>query len=382
MIARFITPEIKQSKKSVLLLGPRQVGKSTLLESLKPDLIINLALEGEFLKFTSNPNELENRIEELNPRSIMIDEVQRLPSLLNTIQVLIDQKKGRRFYLSGSSARKLKRGSANLLPGRLFNYRLGPLSCLELNFKMDTIRALEVGSLPEPYTESRPHSEKLLRSYTATYLREEILAEALTRQIQGFSRFLRTAAENSGRFLDFSKLASKSKVNRSAARRYYELLEDTLICDRVDAYQNDKIDLVKHPKFFFFDNGVVNGVLENFKASVDRKGILMEHLFYNQLKNTGYCLDKEVQVSHFRTRNGLEVDFIVEYGGRHCLVEVKSDSPSDAELRPITAARQYFPDSTECFVAIAGNENRRVHGVRILHWQEVVRAIFGLKTIL
>ena len=308
-------PNIK-IKKGILLLGPRQVGKSTLLESLKPDLIIDLALESEFLKFTINSDELESRIAEQKPKLALVDEVQRLPSLLNTIQVLVDKNKKLRFFLSGSSARKLRRGSANLLPGRLFNYRLGPLSCLELDFNMNTQRALEVGSLPEAYTEPRAHAEKLLRSYTATYLKAIILAESLTRQIQGFSRFLHTAAENSGQFLDFSKMASKAKVNRSSARRYYELLEDTLVCDRVDAYSNDKFDLVKHPKYFYFDNGVVNGVLENFKISTDRKGILMEHLFFNQLKNTSYCLDNEIRISHFRTRNGLEVDFVIENKGR------------------------------------------------------------------
>jgi len=208
---------------------------------------------------------------------------------------------------------------------------------------MNTRRALEVGCLPEAYVEERIHAEKLLRSYTATYLREEILAESLTRQIQGFSRFLQTAAENSGQFLDFSKLAGKAKINRSAARRYYELLEDTLICDRMEAYSNEKYDLVKHPKFFFFDNGVVNGVLENFNASVDRKGLLMEHLFFNQLKNTSYCLDREIRISHFRTRNGLEVDFVIESLGRTFLVEVKSGSPAPAELAPLLNARRYFP---------------------------------------
>lgn len=359
-------------------MGPRQVGKSTLLESLKPDLIINLALEEEFLKFTTNPGELEARIAEQRPDSILVDEVQRLPSLLNTIQVLIDQNKKMRFYLSGSSARKLRRGSANLLPGRLFNYRLGPLSCIELNFKMDTERALEVGSLPEAYLEERSHTEKLLRSYTATYLREEILAEALTRQIQGFSRFLRTAAESSGQFLDFSKMAAKAKVNRSAARRYYELLEDTLVCDRVDAYSSDEFDLVKHPKYFFFDNGVVNGVLENFKASADRKGFLLEHLFFNQLKNTSYCLDRAVHISHFRTRNGLEVDFVVECDGRTFLIEVKSNSPSVSELAPLITARRYFPTTIECLVACSKTEDKKIQGIRILSWQGVIRAIFDL----
>ncbi len=378
MINRFISGSIKKSKKSVLLLGPRQVGKSTLLQSLKPDLILNLANEQEFLNFTSNPAELEERIDEARPNSILIDEVQRLHSLLNTVQVLIDQNKKIQFYLSGSSARKLRRGSSNLLPGRLFNYRLGPLSCLEFDFKMNTTQALEIGTLPEAFTTDRKHSEKLLRSYTATYLQEEILAEALTRQIQGFSRFLKTAAEASGQFLDFSKMAAKAKVNRTAARRYYELLEDTLLCDRVDAYSSDQFDLVKHPKFYFFDNGVVNGVLENFKASPDRKGALLEHLFFNQLKNTSYCLDQTIQISHFRTRNGLEVDFVVEHRGKIFLVEVKSQSPAASELSPLIAAKKYFPASAECFVACGKTEPKKIQEIRILEWQEVVRNIFDL----
>ncbi len=373
MITRFIGRQLQHSKKSILLLGPRQVGKSTLIESLTPDMSVNLASEEEFLKFTTNPSELEARMDELAPTTVFIDEVQRLPSLLNTIQVLIDRNKKIKFFLSGSNARKLKRGSANLLPGRLFNYRIGPLSCLEFDFKLDSVRALELGSLPEAYTIQRDDAEKLLRSYTATYLQEEILADSLTRQIQGFSRFLKTAAENSGRFLDFSKMASQAKVNRSAARRFYELLEDTLICDRVEAFPSEQLDLVKHPKYFFFDNGIVNGVLGNFKASADRRGLLLEHLFFNQLKNTSYCLDQDILIYHFRTRNGLEVDFVVEYNGQQYLIEVKSSSPSASELKPLLAAQVYFPPATKCFVACLKTENKKVNGIRILNWQEVIK---------
>ncbi len=215
-----------------------------------------------------------------------------------------------------------------------------------------------------------------MRSYTSSYLKEEILAESLTRQIQGFSRFLQTAAQSSGQLLDFSKLATKAKVNRSAARRYYELLEDTLICDRVDAFELASADLVKHPKFYFFDNGVVNGVLENFKASADRVGLLMEHLFFNQLKNTSYCLDRDIKIHHFRTRNGLEVDFVLEVNKRLCLVEVKASPPAVSELGPMQAARKYFPKSVECFVACGKPEKKMVDGIRILNWQMVIRELF------
>lgn len=380
MLTRLVSSQLESSQKSVLLLGPRQVGKSTLLESLKPDLIINLANEAEFLSFASNPSELEQRLSETSPKTVFIDEIQRLPNLLNTIQSLIDQKKvKRKFYISGSSARKLKRGSANLLPGRLFNYRMGPLSCAELDFKMNTTKALETGCLPEAYTESREHAEKLLDSYTATYLREEILAESLTRQIQGFSRFLQNAAYSSGQLLDFSKLAAKAKVNRTAARRYFELLEGTLLCDKVEAYQIENADLVKHPKYYFFDIGVVNAVLKNFKASDDRSGLLMEHLFFNQLKNTAYALDQHLDISFFRTRNGLEVDFIIEIKGRTILVEVKAGgAPTSTELNPINQVKKYFDKKVEAYVACGKNENKKINDIRILGWQQVIKEIFNL----
>jgi predicted AAA+ superfamily ATPase len=186
------------------------------------------------------------------------------------------------------------------------------------------------------------------------------------------------AAERSGQFLDFSKLATKAKVNRSAARRFFELLEDTLICDRLDACDIEGADLVKHPKYFFFDVGVVNGVLQNFKASADRRGVLMEHLFFNQIKNVGYCLDKELEISHFRTKNGLEVDFVVKRGTRYFLIEVKSSSPAFSELGPLLKARKYFPPSTECFVACAKSDRKKIQGVRVLEWQQVIKEIYGI----
>jgi predicted AAA+ superfamily ATPase len=150
-----------------------------------------------------------------------------------------------------------------------------------------------------------------------------------------------------------------------------------LICDLVEAHQSDDIDLVKHPKYFFFDIGVVNGVLENYKASEERNGLLMEHLFFNQLKNHSYCFDKKIDISHFRARNGLEVDFVIEIDGRTILVEVKSSSPSESELSPLINVRRYFSAATECFVACAKSEARKIRGIRILGWQEVIKEIFG-----
>ncbi|MBN2573096.1 MAG: AAA family ATPase, partial [Deltaproteobacteria bacterium] len=183
---------LADSPKSVLLLGPRQTGKSTLMLGLGPDLVVDLARETELLAFAANPGELEQRIAARSPRTVFIDEVQRLPSLLNTVQAILDEAKakGRRlkFFLTGSSARKLRRGQANLLPGRVLTYRLGTLSAAEIGDTFDARRAMELGTLPEPYLEpQRATAEKLLSSYAGTYLREEVQAEALSRSLEGFS---------------------------------------------------------------------------------------------------------------------------------------------------------------------------------------------------
>jgi predicted AAA+ superfamily ATPase len=246
-----------------------------------------------------------------------------------------------------------------------------------MDFKFEGKKALELGCLPEPYlATNRSFSEKLLRSYVGTYLQEEILAESLVRQVHGFSRFLNVAAENSGKLLDFSKFASKSKVNRSAARRFYEILEDTLICDKVDPYFCEDADMVKHPKYYLFDIGVVNGLLGNFIASPDRIGLLFEHLFFNQLKNTSYSIDKDIKISHFRTRGGLEVDFIVEIDGRIVAVELKVSEPSNSELLPLKMLDQYIKQPVEKYVACLNVKPKKIQEIEILDWQTVIRKIF------
>ncbi len=381
MITRLIYHEILKSPKSILILGPRQVGKSTLLHSLMPDISINLADQSEFISFTTNPEELSSRIAQAKAKTVFIDEIQRIPELLNSIQVIIDQKKQKvKFYLSGSSARKLRRGSANLLPGRLFNYRLGPLSCLELECKMDSSKALSVGCMPEPYfMKSQEFATKLLGSYTGAYLQEEIINEALVRQVHGFSRFLKVVAENSGRFLDFSKLANKSKVNRSAARRYYELLEDTLICEKLEAFSSDdEADLVRHPKYYLFDVGIVNAVLDNFKVSQDRIGHLFEHLFFNQLKNSSFASDLKIEISHFRTRGGLEVDFIIKIKNRIIAIEVKTSEPSSEDLNSLKNIDKYLSGKiSEKYVACLNCAPKKIRGISILPWQQVIKQIFS-----
>jgi len=378
---RTLGPLLARSKKSVLLLGPRQTGKSTLMASLAPHLSINLAHEATYLEFARNPRELEERLAATprprGLRSIFIDEIQRLPSLLNTIQALLDAPDGRlRFLLTGSSARKLRRGQANLLPGRIHTYALGPLTSGELGHRLDVRDALATGTLPgilaDPDVESR---RKTLRAYAATYLREEIQAESLTRNLEGFARFLGIAAEWSGHHLDLSKLAAAAQVPRQSTVRFFEILEDTLIVRRAEPFARSPTRrLVQHPKFFFFDVGVRNGLLGNFTTSADRIGSLFEHLVFSQLAASAAAYDRDVRLSSYRTEHGGEVDVVVELDRRTWAIELKASRTVGAtDLRGLASFRQFYVRPHESRVWYLGDVTRVVDGVTVQPWQEGLR---------
>ena len=202
-------------------------------------------------------------------------------SMKFAIQALLDEHRTRlRFLLSGSSARKLRRGQANLLPGRIHSYQLGPIVSAELDYQMPTERILSLGSLPGILTDLEEGSaQKTLRTYGATYLKEEIQAEALSRNIEGFARFLKVVTSWSSELVDFSKVASLAGISRQTATRYFEILEDTLIFHRIEPFaKSARIRLVQHPKYYIFDVGVLNGLLGNFICSDDRIERLFETL--------------------------------------------------------------------------------------------------------
>jgi predicted AAA+ superfamily ATPase len=371
-IPRNISKSIKKYPKSILLLGPRQVGKSTLIKSLKPDLSINLSDELEYLNYSSDPAELKRIISLSKPKTVYIDEIQRLPSLLNTIQSIVDSNKKIRFFLTGSSARKLRRGGANLLPGRLLTYQLGPLVASELNYKVDTFKALELGMLPEAYlTKNRDFVVKLLRSYAGTYLKEEIKAEALVRNLESFARFLNEIILSVGLFVDYSKLSKKAKISRHAVPRYFEILEDTMIGNRINAFSEaDRNDLIKHPKFYLFDNGVYNALLGNHIASIDRKGILAEQLIINQILFSAWSKDLDIELYSFRTRNGIEVDLVVRLNGFLIAVEIKSsDNINSEDLDGLIEFKNRVPRCKSLYLLHLGQSAKNIGLVKIRPWQ-------------
>jgi predicted AAA+ superfamily ATPase len=383
VIKRALGDILAGARKSFLLLGPRQTGKSTLVSSLKPTLAVNLAHEGTYLEFARNPRELEERLAALpaarGQQTIFVDEIQRLPSLLNTIQTLLDASSPRyRFFLTGSSARKLRRGKANLLPGRIFTYQMGPIVSRELDYNLDTGQALAHGTLPGILVENDRYArEKTLSSYAATYLKEEVQAEALARNLEGFARFLSVTAEYAGQFLDLSKLAADAQVARQSAVRYFEVLEDCLIVHRLAPFaKSARRRLVQHPRYYFFDPGTLNGLLGNFTVSPDRIGNLFEHLIFTQIVHTTLALDKRTHLASYRTEHGAEVDFIFTSNGETIAIESKASrnvGPSD--LRGLASFAEYYGKSHRAMVFYLGAHRRKIGNVEVFPWQEGLREI-------
>ena len=234
MYERRLSGVLRSSPRSVLLLGPRQVGKSTLLAALQPDLTLNLARPSTFRDFVSHPERLERELAAApaSTETVFIDEVQRVPALLDAVQVLLDQRPPRfRFLLSASSARKLRHGRANLLPGRVHVHYLHPLLAGEIGADFDLNRALAHGTLPGIYTEPDPATRAAdLRAYADTYLREEVQAEALVRHVGGFARLLDLVAASSGRIVNTHALCKDAGLGYETARRYLEISTGSRRC--------------------------------------------------------------------------------------------------------------------------------------------------------
>jgi predicted AAA+ superfamily ATPase len=374
MFERLLTRQIQGGRRSVLVLGPRQVGKSTLLASLAPDITLNLASPAEFRDYATHPERLEDELRGAGKsvRTVFIDEVQRVPALLDLLQVIIDESPRRfRFLLSGSSARKLKRGRANLLPGRLHVHHLHPLLAGELggHFKLD--RVLAHGTLPGIYSEPDAATREAdLRSYVDIYLHEEVQAEALVRDIGGYGRLLELAAVSSGRILNVNALCRDAGLSYETARRYIEVLEDTLLMFRVPAWSgSDRASLVSHPKLFMFDLGVRNALLRRplDKPLDDERGVLLEHLVaYELYRRLGSSLPRAA-LYYYRTRHGVEVDFILEVDRELWGIEVKASRRVErGVLKGMTSMGERTRRLKRKIVVFLGPRRQRIDDVEIL----------------
>ncbi len=327
MLDRLITPRLLKGRKSVLLLGPRQVGKSTLCRSLKPTKTINLADEALYMRYSKDPGRLLRELASISGKGIVvIDEIQRIASLLNSIQAHMDENASHRFILTGSSARKLKRGGANLLPGRIVLEHLDPLSFWELGQQFDLARCLSVGTLPGVYLDEQ-EGPAVLSTYAQVYLREEIQAEALVKNMGAYARFLDAAAEASGDWINYSKLASDTELPKETIRRFYDILEETLVAFRLPAFSPKKSHrhVTQRDRFLFFDVGVRNALLgihtqilsPSEKGKLFEQWLILQCLFFARANQKGW------KFSSYRTDSGMEVDLIIDIGPKFLAIECK-----------------------------------------------------------
>jgi predicted AAA+ superfamily ATPase len=359
MYARLL--DIARSKHSVFLLGPRQVGKTSLIKAtLKPDLYVNLLLQKEYLRYAKDPSLLTAEVKVIAQKKksplIVVDEIQRCPELLNEIHSMIESDIKPRFVMTGSSARKLKRTGVNLLGGRAIKKNLFPLTHGEIGSTFVLSDALRFGTLPSLVLESDTTEKiQLLQSYVETYLKEEVQQEAITRNIPAFARFLELAAFENGNLLNFNNIARDVGVGSKTIKDYFQILEDTLIGFFLLPYTRSHRDkLVKHPKFYFFDPGVVSALKSTLSSELipgtPPYGHAFEHWCILEIQRLLAYRNKEARIHFFKTNDGTEIDLIIEMNNEVWAIEIKSSShPTGSDLRGLKSfVKDHKPNFAIC----------------------------------
>ncbi len=335
MIPRILNLPFKRN--SVFLFGPRQVGKSTLVKHLLAEenyLEIDLLKNDVLLKYKANPELLRSEIEFLARKTdrvyVFIDEVQKCPEILDEVHWLIERFGKQLFFiLTGSSARKLKKSSVNMLAGRAWQFFLFPFTHLELGDRFNLRNVLLKGSLPPVIDDQTEDAFRTLNSYVQVYLKEEILNEAIVRNIGAFSRFLDIAADQSGKIVNYSTIARDTGVSSKTIKGYYQILEDTLVAIRLEPFlKSARKRLIMHPKYYLFDTGVINAV--NGRISISSVtgssiyGMLFEHFIILEVYRLIHYAEKPYRIFHWRSSHGAEVDLIIESADILWAIEIKS----------------------------------------------------------
>jgi len=320
--------------KSCFLFGPRQTGKTTLIKhSLKPDFFYNLLESDTYLSLSQNPARLRQEI--TKPHSlVVIDEIQKIPSLLNEVQLLIEELKTK-FLLTGSSARKLRQGGENLLGGRARHRHMHPLTYHELGKNFDLLKALNQGLIPSIYFSDAPQED--LASYIGDYLQEEIAHEGLTRNIPAFSRFLEVAALCNGQIINFSNIGNDAQVPRTTIHEYFQILKDTLIAHELEPWKKTKKRKpLSTSKFYLFDIGVIRHLQSSSPLRIKSPefGIAFESYLFHELQT--YCdYTQKGRLHYWRSTSNFEVDFIIN---DEVAIEVKGkENITDKDLAGLKA---------------------------------------------
>lgn len=370
MYSRLLEPLPKQS---FFLFGPRGVGKTAWLHQQFPDaLFFDLLDHHVYTQLMAFPERLGDQIPQGYKGWVLVDEVQRVPELLNEVHRLIEARR-LRFVLTGSSARKLRRRGVNLMAGRAVTRHMHPLTALELGRDFDLKRALRYGCLPLACTTDNP--QDYLKSYAATYLREEVQQEGFARNIGAFSRFLEAASFSQGSILNMAAVARDCSVSTKVVEDYFGILEDLLIAVRVPIFtKRAKRRLIAHPKFYYFDAGVFQAIRPRgpLDAPEQIHGAALETLFLEQVRAINDYRNLGYRLYYWRTSAGDEVDFVL-YGERGLRVfELKmTQKVRPDDLRSLLRFREDYPEA-KTYLLYLGQRRWHDRGLEIVPFLECV----------
>jgi predicted AAA+ superfamily ATPase len=365
---------------------PRGTGKSTFLDGFLRDEervtfdLLDPELADELISY---PNNLLSRLAPYEGLRewVVIDEVQKAPQLLDIVHKLIKEKRFK-FALTGSSARKLKRGAANLLAGRALVYSMFPLTCEELGKDAQLMDILQFGSLPEIFSLESPIAKaKFLKSYALTYLKEEIISEQIVRNLPPFRRFLDVAAQGDTEVINYSNIAKDIHSDPKTVSGYYDILEDTLLGFRLPAYSKSiRRKQKKAPKFYLFDTGVARALAERVDYELVPKtfeyGQLFESFIVNEIKRRLTYLDRQFSLSYMRVSDDTEIDLIIEQSSKaRWIIEIKSTTSVDERhARALATLREDFKDA-KALVISNDPAPKNFSGIDALHWTQAIEQI-------
>jgi predicted AAA+ superfamily ATPase len=383
---------LKYSKKhSFFLFGPRGAGKTTWLKNTfdqtsgeNRNLWFDLLSAQVELDLARDPDLILKKWSALKvkPEFIVIDEIQKNPKLLDIVHKGIEDHKIK-FVLTGSSARKLKRGAANMLAGRAFEFYLLPFSSLELGTDFNLETALSFGLLPQIYSpgfEENIDKERYLYSYVSTYLKEEILAEQLVRNLDPFRKFLEVAAQMNGQILNFSKIGRDAGIDPKQVERYFPVLVDTLIGFYLEPYhQSVRKRQNAKAKFYFFDTGVCRTLQNQISVPLTRKtsefGNAFEHFMILEFFKINLSLEKRFRMSYLRVNDSQEIDLILESPKKTFVIEIKSyDRVDRDDIKKMSYFKSEFPKADFLLLSLDSNEFDE-DGIQCRHWKNALQAI-------
>jgi uncharacterized protein len=370
--------------KSLFLWGPRQTGKSSLLKKSFPKApYIDLLQSDLWQEYSSRPSLLRERLASLKAgERVVIDEVQKVPALLDEVHWLIENKK-LSFALCGSSARKLKRGNANLLGGRALRHELWGLTSKELGKDFDLVKALNRGGLPSIYGEEKL-SRDFLRSYCADYLKEEIQSEGLVRNLPNFAHFLEIAALSDTEQVAFATIARDVGVSSTTIKSYFEILEDTLIGNFVEVYRKrPKRRLSLMPKFYFFDVGVVNSLVKRgmIVPGSELFGKAFENWVHHEINSFKSYHCPDLSISFWRLSSQIEVDFILN--DMEVAIEVKASARIHADhIKGLEELKKDHPKVKRRIIVCLEKEKRILSsGIEVLPYADFFHELWSKEII-